>query len=97
AFKYFGGYTSPAHCCDDVAGGPTDRLHFGPIAFQGAALNPTGTYRRDYLGNNSGGVNSPTGNRSATKNGADNTTALPDSGSNTYGTSITNACAKNFI
>ncbi|MBK4735022.1 pilus assembly protein [Noviherbaspirillum pedocola] len=28
-FKYFGGYTSPAHANDDVAGTPTDSTHFG--------------------------------------------------------------------
>src|SRR6266436_188889 len=33
AFKYFGGYTSPAHSTDDVAGTPQDATHFGPIVF----------------------------------------------------------------
>ncbi|MBC7415976.1 MAG: hypothetical protein H7327_13700, partial [Herminiimonas sp.] len=29
-FKYFGGYTSPAHATDDVAGTPVSRTRFGP-------------------------------------------------------------------
>jgi type IV pilus assembly protein PilY1 len=29
AFKYFGGFTSPAHATDDVAGAPVDQTHFG--------------------------------------------------------------------
>jgi len=33
AFKYFGGYTSPAHATDNVAGTPQDATHFGPIVF----------------------------------------------------------------
>jgi len=98
AFKYFGGYTSPAHCCDDVAGGPSDRTHFGPVAFQGGSLNASGTHRRDWP-NNSGGVNQANGDRSAVKNGADSNTVFPDSSSNSYdqANSITNGCAKNFI
>jgi type IV pilus assembly protein PilY1 len=41
AFKYFGGYTSPAHAHDDVAGTPIDTVagpsatHFGPRRFGG--------------------------------------------------------------
>jgi type IV pilus assembly protein PilY1 len=33
AFKYFGGYTSPAHATDNVAGTPQDATHFGPMVF----------------------------------------------------------------
>lgn len=33
AYKYFGGYTSPAHANDNVAGAPTDRLHFGTAVY----------------------------------------------------------------
>lgn len=33
AYKYFGGYTSPAHATDNVAGAPTDRLHYGTAAY----------------------------------------------------------------
>ena len=33
AYKYFGGYTSPAHATDNVAGTPTDRLHFGTAVY----------------------------------------------------------------
>jgi len=40
-FKYFGGYTSPAHANDDVAGSPVDTVagplatHFGAVRFAG--------------------------------------------------------------
>lgn len=34
-FKYFGGYTSPAHATDDVAGSPVDASHFGPLRYAG--------------------------------------------------------------
>ena len=33
AYKYFGGYTSPAHATDDVAGTPADRLHFATAVY----------------------------------------------------------------
>jgi len=33
AFKYFGGYTSPTHATDGVAGTPTDATHFGPAVY----------------------------------------------------------------
>ncbi|MFA5530159.1 MAG: hypothetical protein WDA11_05790 [Thiohalomonadaceae bacterium] len=36
AFKYFGGYTSPAHAQDDVAGTPTGANAFGPFRYCGA-------------------------------------------------------------
>jgi len=42
AFKYFGGYTSPLHAHDDVAGTPIDTAagpsatHFGPVRFGGS-------------------------------------------------------------
>jgi type IV pilus assembly protein PilY1 len=39
AFKYFGGYTSPTHAKDDVAGTPTDKTHFGTAVFND--LTPT--------------------------------------------------------
>lgn len=35
AFKYFGGYTSPAHATDDVAGSPLDASHFGALRYAG--------------------------------------------------------------
>jgi type IV pilus assembly protein PilY1 len=41
AFKYFGGFTSPAHAHDDIAGTPVDTVagpsatHFGPVRFGG--------------------------------------------------------------
>ncbi|MBK4735907.1 pilus assembly protein [Noviherbaspirillum pedocola] len=33
AFKYFGGYTSPAHANDGIAGSPLDRTHFGQTRY----------------------------------------------------------------
>jgi len=47
AFKYFGGYTSPAHATDDVAGTPQNATHFGPAVF----ATPASTFNRpDPLG-----------------------------------------------
>jgi type IV pilus assembly protein PilY1 len=47
AFKYFGGYTSPAHATDDVAGTPKNAAHFGPDVF----ATPASTFNRpDPLG-----------------------------------------------
>lgn len=34
-FKYFGGYTSPAHADDNVAGSPVDTSHFGATRYAG--------------------------------------------------------------
>lgn len=50
AFKYFGGYTSPAHANDDVAGAPADRTHFGPehyATIPNAQVDPK-AYTSDY-------------------------------------------------
>ena len=33
AFKYFGGYTSPANLASGTAGSPVDATHFGPVTF----------------------------------------------------------------
>ncbi|MBX9811403.1 MAG: hypothetical protein K2Y16_07315 [Burkholderiales bacterium] len=35
AFKYFGGYTSPANAQTGVAGSPVDASHFGPLRYSG--------------------------------------------------------------
>jgi type IV pilus assembly protein PilY1 len=51
AFKYFGGYTSPTHANDGVAGAPTDKTHFGPAVFND--LTPTA--KADPSGYASGG------------------------------------------
>lgn len=40
AFKYFGGYTSPAHATDNVAGTPTDATHFGQTAYAASGKVP---------------------------------------------------------
>jgi type IV pilus assembly protein PilY1 len=51
AFKYLGGYTSPAHATDDVAGTPKDATHFGPAVF----ATPASTFNRpDPLGYTNG-------------------------------------------
>ena len=45
SFKYFGGYTSPAHATDDVAGSPTDTSHFGTDRYTvGHYLGDTAAY-----------------------------------------------------
>src|SRR5215471_19213478 len=47
AFKYFGGFTSPAHATDGIAGSPLDAFHFGPAVF----ASPPRTFNRpDPLG-----------------------------------------------
>jgi type IV pilus assembly protein PilY1 len=88
AFKYFGGYTSPAAVANAVstggspaAGSPTDSTHFGPIAHGGET-----EAKRDYPGN----TNNPAFN---TLPGA----AFSSSTSTTYQSAITDSCAKNFI
>jgi type IV pilus assembly protein PilY1 len=50
AYKYFGGYTSPAHANDDVAGSPVDRTHFGQARYADiptAQVDPT-AYRNSF-------------------------------------------------
>lgn len=54
AFKYFGGYTSPAHATDGVAGSPTDKTHFGETVFN----DLTPTTKADAGGYASGGFTS---------------------------------------
>lgn len=47
AFKYFGGFTSPEHASDGVAGTPQDATHFGPTVYNtrtDAALADRGGY-----------------------------------------------------
>ena len=57
-FKYLGGYTSPAHSTDDVAGTPVDTTagvgatHFGPIRYSG---NPDPKIDQRAFVNGSGG------------------------------------------
>lgn len=51
AFKYFGGFTSPTHANDDVAGSPINRTHFG---LEHYATIPTsqvdaGAYSADFV------------------------------------------------
>lgn len=36
-FKYFGGYTSPAHALDGIQGTPWDASHFGPFRYSGSS------------------------------------------------------------
>ena len=95
AFKYYGGYTSPAHATDDVAGSPIDKTHFGPAAFAGGADN--GSVRRDYRNNNT------PANRAAAYYGAQqivgsgNDNALATNSANDYTNPIVDVCAKNFV
>jgi type IV pilus assembly protein PilY1 len=97
AFKYFGGYTSPANANNNVAGAPVDRTHFGPIAFAGGNTNASGSHRRDNP-NCGGNATTATHDRCATKYNADANTAF---GSNTTDTYIppgsAAGCEKNFI
>ena len=93
AFKYFGGFTSPLHATDNVAGTPTDKTHFGMAAFAGGADN--GSVRRDYRNNNT------PASRAAAYYGAEQTTlnnnALDSNSQNVYTNPIVDPCAKNFI
>lgn len=41
AYKYFGGYTSPTHALDGVAGSPTDSTHFGTTAYAASGKVPS--------------------------------------------------------
>src|SRR5258706_7111620 len=55
AFKYYGGYTCPAHSTDGVGACATstnDQTHFGKTAFAGGPDNNTGSYPRDYVNHN---------------------------------------------
>jgi type IV pilus assembly protein PilY1 len=88
-FKYFGGYTSPAHATDNVAGSPLDKTHFGPLAFAGGADN--GSVRRDYRNNNT------PANRAAAFYAADVNYALDSNSQNSYTNPIVDICAKNFL
>ncbi|HUQ29576.1 MAG TPA: hypothetical protein VM051_13360 [Usitatibacter sp.] len=103
AFKYFGGYTCPAHATDNVAAcggtGNLDKTHYGTLAFAGGADNSTGTARRDYRNNNT------PANRSASYYNAQATNAIDGSSayafdsnsSNTYNKAMVEDCAKNFL
>ena len=51
AFKYFGGYTSPSHATDDVAGSPTGKTYFGQTVFN----DLTPSTKADPAGYTSGG------------------------------------------
>jgi type IV pilus assembly protein PilY1 len=88
AFKYFGGYTSPAAVAaaastggNPAAGSPTDATHFGTIANGGQT-----EAKRDYPGN----VNNPFHNSLPG-------TAFASATSTSYTSPVTDSCAKNFI
>jgi len=91
AFKYFGGYTSPAHATDGVAGTPTGAQAFGNTAFAGGNSNNSGTFRRDYPNNNT------PSNRAASFYGADSNNAYVSNNSDLYTNPVNDGCAKNFI
>jgi type IV pilus assembly protein PilY1 len=48
AFKYFGGYTSPANAHNDVAGSPVSPTQFGPLRYSGTVPGDTtsSTYKK---------------------------------------------------
>lgn len=97
AYKYFGGYTSPAHATDNVAGTPADSQHFGSAAFAGIAT------RRDFTGNvlptTGGGLSTAEKNRNAALNAvyALSGNAFSGQGVENYTSPITNACQRNFV
>ena len=93
AFKYFGGYTCPAHATDNVAycGGSQSQTSYGFQAFAGGNDNDSGTFRRDFRNNNT------PANRSASYYNADNNTAFDSGTNNFYTNPIVDNCAKNFI
>jgi type IV pilus assembly protein PilY1 len=92
AFKYFGGYTSPANATNDVAGSPQNSTHFGTTAFAGGKSNGSGTKRRDCPSNPNNPFAGPlAGNAFSTCSG---------SGENNYISPITEAggeCQVNYI
>lgn len=85
AFKYFGGWSSPANVvanpANPAAGSPADQTHFGPISFSGQ-FNP----KRDYFGQ----PNLPT----VVQNSGN---GFASSSSNSYQSPITDPCQKNYI
>jgi type IV pilus assembly protein PilY1 len=89
AFKYFGGGGTTKL--------PQGATGYGPVAFAGGQSNNSGTYRRDYDGNDSGSETAAGDNRAADRYGADANHAFPNPGSNTYTSPITSDCQKNFI
>ena len=92
AFKYFGGYTSPANATNGVAGSPTDATHFGTTAFAGGRSNGNGAKKRDCPNNaNNMTAGALPGNAFSTCSG---------SGDDTYLSPITAAggsCQVNYI
>lgn len=49
-WKYFGGYTSPAHATDDVAGSPTGATAFGATVYAGPPVGFSGADTAAYTG-----------------------------------------------
>ena len=94
AFKYFGGYTSPANAQTNVAGSPVDRTHFGNEAFAGGgSSNSTGAKRLDASNNNN------PNDRAAVRYGVVDQFAYASKSSNLYeyNNAIIDGCSKNFI
>lgn len=85
AFKYFGGWSSPANVvanpANPAAGLPQDQTHFGPISFSGQFDS-----NRDYAGQS----NLPTSVKTSGN-------AFASSSSNSYQSPITDPCQKNYI
>ena len=89
AYKYFGGFTSPAHANDDVPGAPVDRTHFGMARYADiptAQVDPA-AYSADYARYVSS-ITNPCANNYVIFIGngfpnADSTTLLPNVGGDT--------------
>lgn len=94
AFKYFGGYTSPANAQTNVPGSPVDRTHFGNEAFAGGGgTNASGAHRLDASNNNN------PSDRAAVRYGVVDQFAYSSKTSNLYeyNNAIVDGCSKNFI
>lgn len=99
AFKYFGGYTSPAYAYKDAqpSGAIKDATHFGPRAYAGWGTDSgsdKGSIRRDYQGNNTA--------RSSNKafgatGGSYNNGAFDNAADTNYNSDFVETCGKNFI
>ena len=70
---------------------------YGRTSYQGSQLNNSGTYRRDYNGNNSGAASQANGNRAAQKYGADVNYAFSSQSTEVYNSPIVDNCSKNFV
>ena len=68
AFKYFGGYTSPANSTTNVAGAPQDATHFGPIVYDQQQLYNGNADAAGYTSSALTTYNAPIGENSCSRN-----------------------------